>query len=127
MIEWVDVMLEQWGDFMRDSNNLGYPSTSVEYRMRNGCFGGGSVQAADGFMPDNVARTEAAVLTLPHELQAAVSVVYATTRTTKEEYARRLTRRLGQRISRDRLNRMLDQSHSRLAGVFDGMKLQRTW
>ncbi|MBL4709743.1 MAG: hypothetical protein JKY48_15020 [Flavobacteriales bacterium] len=122
-IKWIDSMLIEWGDYMHDSNNLGYPSSSIEHRMKQGCFGGGSAQVGDGYVPGDIEKTEAGVLALPHELQATVNVVYTSSKTTREQYARRLGRRLGTRVSRDKLNKMLDQSHTRLAGFFDGVNL----
>lgn len=120
MIEAMNSRLELWGNYMRDSTHLGYPTSSIEHRMKNGCFGSGGSRASDGGIPTDIELTEFAVLKLPHDLQAAVTVAY-TTGGTREDQARRLARRLGVRVSRDRFNRMIDSSHSRLAGYFDAI------
>ena len=126
MIKWIDIELTKWGDYMRESNGLGYPSSSIEHRMQQGCFGGGSAEASDGYVPGDVERTEAAVLELPHDERAAISEAYATGGT-RDQQARRLGMKLGRRVSRDRLNKLLDKSHTRLDGIFIGMKINRKW
>ena len=127
MIDWVDIALQRWGDYYRDGNNgLGFPSCSVEARMQAGGFSQDNkgAQVPDLYVPQDIEKTEFAVLSLPDELRAAVNVSY-TTRGTRQQQAKRLTKTLGQRVSRDRLNKMLDQSHQRIAGIFDGMKYNR--
>ncbi len=120
MIDWVNGELTGWGKFMRcDPQPLGYPKQTIEASMQQAGFAGGGCNGNDGYIPPSVAKAEAAVLNLPHDLQVAVVVGY-TTSCQREAQAKIVSRRLGRRVSRQRFNDMLDHAHHRIAGFYSG-------
>ena len=118
VIKWVDVQMQVWGKAIADSDVLGYPRMSVEAKMQNGCLSAGS-EACDGYLSEGVQKMEAAVLQLPDDLKVVARECY-TNGHSRDVQAKIVARRINRRVGRRRLNEMLDQTHQRIAGFYQG-------
>ena len=117
-IEWIDREMQRWGKALRDGRGaLGFPSQSAEVRAIEGS---GAKDAADGFVPEDVARIERAVLAMDVDLQVVVKEFYMTGHS-GEVVADRLSRKLKKKVSRQSLYQMIDRSHYFIDGyLFTG-------
>lgn len=96
---------------MRGNIDLGYPHTTVEYRMKQGQLGKGR-PVSDPYIPHGIKITEQIILLMPTDLRETALIRY-TTGGSSDNQARRLGKILKKRISRQNYYNMLHILHHR--------------
>lgn len=115
MIDYVDAILTNWGDFMKSVsvNPIGHRTETVENTMREiGAVLNNRDPRANTDYPEDVQKTERAILKMPRDLQAVVIVQY-----TQGGGWQRKARILG--LNRIKFFKQIDSAHFWLAGYFD--------
>ena len=119
-----DCELDRWGSYMRGIENLGYPRSTIEARMKEGVLTL-TRNNHDPDVPEDIALTEWIICqistTSPH-LRDVALIRYTTSGDNKAK-AHRLGQKLKRKIARRTYEHMITQLHERYLGFKAGVEI----